>query len=151
MYWNVWKKASIADAGASRWDALSKEEWEYVLFTRNTRYGIRYVYAKVDGANGIILLPDNWDVDTYNFSTAAGFESNVISLTEWTNTIEACGAVFLKSGTYWTSSGKRWDDTTMEIAVLLVNEKGIVVKTELIVKSFSFAYEYHVRLACPAK
>lgn len=151
MDWNVWKKASIADAGTSRWDALSKEEWEYVLFTRNTKSGIRYVFAKVDGANGIILLPDNWDVDTYIFSTDAGFESNVISLTEWTNTIEACGAVFLKSGTYWTSSGKRWDDATMEIAVLLVNEKAVVVKTELIVKSFSFAYESHVRLACPAK
>lgn len=151
MKWIVWKNTSISNAGNKRWDALSKEEWEYVLFMRNTKSGIRYVFAKVDGADGIVVLPDNWEEELYSFSTDKGFESNVISLSEWTNAIESSGAVFLKAGTYWTSSGKQVDDTTMDIAILCVNNKEVFIDTVWFADTFSFAYEYLARLTCPAK
>ncbi|MBO4573861.1 MAG: hypothetical protein J5708_00850, partial [Bacteroidales bacterium] len=86
------------------WRTLTRDEWVYVFNTRSTSSGIRYAKATVNGVNGVILLPDNWSKSTYSLSntnkTDAGFSSNRISQTDWTNKFESNGAVFLPAAGY---------------------------------------------------
>ena len=81
------------------WRTLTKDEWVYVFNTRSTSSGIRYAKAQVNGINGVILLPDNWSSSNYSLSSTntggASFSSNTISQSDWTNRLEANGAVFL--------------------------------------------------------
>jgi len=83
----------------NKWRTLSKDEWLYVFEKRYTDSGIRYAKAFVNGVNGIILLPDNWNVNDYvlyNTNSADSyFNSNMISLSNWVNKLESKGAVFL--------------------------------------------------------
>ena len=83
---------------------LWEEEWPYLLNSRTTMTGIRYAKAQVNGVNGIIIVPDNWDSSVYNLnnpnSASALFDSNVISVNEWENFFEETGCVFLPSGGY---------------------------------------------------
>ena len=119
-----WGYNAISNGGntENQWRTMTKEEWEYVINTRNTSSGIRYAKAQVNNVNGLILLPDSWTdsvfvLHDYNLSEANYF-ANVISQIEW-NTMESNGAVFLPagggrtgitvgsigiSGTYWSSS-----------------------------------------------
>lgn len=105
------------------WRTLEIDEWNHLLNTRITNSGIRYAKANVKGCNGVILLPDDWNVDNYILNNAnvsnASFNSNIITLSEWVNRLEAHGAVFIpaagcRSGTtlyvvgsfgcYWSAS-----------------------------------------------
>ena len=84
------------------WHALSKDEWDYIFNTRSTTSGVRYAKATVNGVAGVILLPDDWSTSYYalkstNTATAA-FSANSINSTNWTNSLEAHGAVFLPAG-----------------------------------------------------
>ncbi|MBR2195931.1 MAG: leucine-rich repeat protein [Salinivirgaceae bacterium] len=76
------------------WRTLTKTEWDYLFNHRSTEY--RYTKAKVNGVCGIVLLPDNWNTNTYSFGKyndpAADF--NTVATGNW-NKIEASGAVFL--------------------------------------------------------
>ena len=49
------------------------------------------------GVNGTILLPDNWTADIYalNNTNGVNYNSNTITAGDWTNTLEANGAIFL--------------------------------------------------------
>lgn len=119
-----WGYNAISNGGntINSWRTLTKDEWAYLLQTRNTSSGKRYAKAQVSGKNGIILLPDNWSTSTYTLHNAnsdnASFDSNVISSSDW-NTLQSAGAVFLPaagsragtsvsgsdaSGYYWSSS-----------------------------------------------
>ena len=96
-----WGYNAIANGGNaenSGWRTLTQPEWTYVI---NTRSGIRYAKATVNGVQGIILLPDDWSANTYTLyntnSSDAGFNSNNITAEDWTNTLEANGAVFLSA------------------------------------------------------
>lgn len=91
---------------------LNKDEWTYVLHTRNTASGIRFAYATVNGTDGLIILPDGWNKDIYNFKNPninyydGGDFTNVISSDSWTNCFEVNGAIFLPSaGSYYGNSG----------------------------------------------
>ena len=101
----------------SGWHTLTREEWEYVLKTRSTASGDRYVRAKVNNINGIILLPDDWDASYYPLNNST-YGSNIITPEQWP-TLEEHGAVFLPvagsrdgtsvstgggNGHYWTAS-----------------------------------------------
>ena len=106
----------------SGWRTLTTEEWEYLLDTRNTASGIRYAKAALDGINGVILLPDNWDASTFPLNNANSPNSqygvNTLTATQWC-VLEQAGAVFLPSagqrngddlnilgvnGGYWSAS-----------------------------------------------
>ena len=106
------------------WHCLSMDEWAYVFSTRFTSCGMHYAKANVNGVKGVILLPDNWNVNTITLSNtdipSASFTSNVITREEW-NAMEAAGAVFLPAagfrdgsevgfgniyGVYWTASNR---------------------------------------------
>ena len=96
-----WGYNAISNGGNtenSGWRTLSHSEWDYVIKTRNTTSGIRYVKGKVNGVKGMILLPDNWTASIYalngiNFGTS--YNNNTISAEDWVNILEANGAVFL--------------------------------------------------------
>lgn len=105
----------------SGWRTLTQPEWNYFFNTRSTASGIRYAKATVNGVNGVILLPDNWTASIYTLNDANGgnYDSNTISAADWTNELEANGAVFLPAaglrngasvnnagsyGYYWSAS-----------------------------------------------
>ena len=112
------------------WRTLTKDEYVYLLVMRNTISGIRYAKAIVNEVPGLILLPDNWSSQKFDLNKAndqgAAYESNIISLSDWTTRLELNGAVFFpitgvrwrnndgvvfsdieenwRSGSYWTVS-----------------------------------------------
>lgn len=101
-----WGVNAISNGGnqANYWRLLTYNELNYVVNTRSTPSGTRYAKAKVNGINGLILLPDNWDNSNYKLSNIntsnVDYSTNEISLSVWNNTFETNGAVFLPaSGT----------------------------------------------------
>ncbi|MBQ3845030.1 MAG: hypothetical protein II817_08665 [Bacteroidales bacterium] len=101
---NDWGNNTISNGGGKSWRTLTGNEWDYVFNIRNTSSGIRYAKATVNGVNGVILLPDNWSSSNYSLSSTnnygASFSSNRISQSDWTNRLEANGAVFLPAAGY---------------------------------------------------
>ena len=119
-----WGYNAISNGGNTthQWRTLTKEEWTYVFNTRTTSSGMRYAKAKVNGVNGVILLPDDWSSSTYSLShtntAVASYSNNTITAAQWT-TLENAGAVFLPAaglrdetsvsdvdsyGYYWSAS-----------------------------------------------
>lgn len=92
------------------WRTLTNVEWEYLFNGRQTASGIRFVKAVVKGVNGVILLPDDWAISTYQFTkpniSDCPYTTNVINATNW-NTLQTQGAVFLPAG--GTRTGTRID------------------------------------------
>ena len=87
------------------WRTLSRDELCYLFYYRDTDSGIRYAKAYVNGVNGVILLPDDWSSEYYylrnvNDSYANNYSDNWISSSEWTNKLEANGAVFFPAAGY---------------------------------------------------
>lgn len=83
----------------NQWHTLTQPQWSYVFHSRQTVSGKRYAKATVNGISGVILLPDNWSVSTYNLkntdNSGISFNTNIISLENWINILENAGAVFL--------------------------------------------------------
>lgn len=120
--WGVYNRISNGGNVAGQWRTLTKDEWVYVFSKRSTLSGIRYAKAKVANVNGVILLPDNWSVNTYNLINTnngdASYSCNVITASQW-NMLQNAGAVFLPAagarddsyvywaggnGCYWSAS-----------------------------------------------
>ena len=119
-----WGYNAISNGGNaenSGWRTLTQPEWEYVFNTRSTNNGIRWAKGTVNGVNGVILLPDNWTASIYalNNTNGGNYGSNTITASDWTNSLEANGAVFLPAagnrvgtsvytagslGYYWSAS-----------------------------------------------
>ena len=101
--WGVYNPISNGGNTANTWRTLLKEEWDYVFNTRNTTSGIRYAKAQVNGVNGVVLLPDDWNTVTYSLSNTndgdAAYSSNIISVMQW-DALESAGAVFLPAAGY---------------------------------------------------
>ena len=121
---NDW--GNIFTAGPYNWRTLSRDEWNYLLFTRSTSYA----KASVSNVRGLILYPDNFvSTEIYgkikdligkiisvpNESTAP-FPEESIDLGLWRE-METAGVVFLpyaggregssynnNDGMYWTST-----------------------------------------------
>lgn len=100
-----WGINPISNGGnvANSWRTLTQAEWNYILNERETEY--RFCYAKLSIGYGLgyglIILPDDWDPSYYALSAESmnqgnlSYDSNVISEEDWTNSLEAHGAVFL--------------------------------------------------------
>lgn len=84
----------------NQWRTLSIDEWQYLLNVRSTPSGYRFAKAKVNGVNGLILVPDDWQLNYYQFNspnqTNASYTSNVFveESGEW-EALQSNGAVFL--------------------------------------------------------
>lgn len=115
MSFNDWGKNVISNGDGKTWRTLTKDEWVYVFNKRNTASGVRYAKAVVNGVNGVILLPDNWDAGYYHLKYAnigtAAFMSNEISLQEWNLIFKINGAIFLPA------AGSRTDKTINNVGV----------------------------------
>ena len=101
-----WGYNTIVNGGNQEnigWRTLTVDEWDYLINTRTTTSGIRFVRGSVNNINGVILLPDHWSVSIYALNDINGgsYDSNIISAADWTSILEANGAVFLPA------SGKR--------------------------------------------
>ncbi len=120
-----WGYNKISNGGDTfnTWRTLKLEEWSYLLNTRSTASGIRYAKAFVGGKKGLILLPDDWNSSYYNLNNTntfdSGYNDNLIDASDWENSLEVYGAVFLPAagmrygtqmgsvsvyGLYWSSS-----------------------------------------------
>lgn len=107
-----WGANNICGDTAGTWRTLSKQEWKYLLHDRIN--ASQYIgYATINGINGLVILPDNWqninnikfkslkDAGwTWNSSTNSYTHSssniyfNSYTLDEW-KLLEDRGAVFL--------------------------------------------------------
>ncbi|MBO4738997.1 MAG: hypothetical protein J5606_05485 [Bacteroidales bacterium] len=80
------------------WRTLTSGEWRYLLGTRTTTSGMRYAKALVNGVGGVIILPDNWNRNTYTLNGAdninTAYTSNNIDIYDW-SMLEHAGCVFL--------------------------------------------------------
>lgn len=109
-----WGGNAITNGGgrANQWQTMANG-WYYMLNYRETSSGLRYAKAIVNNVKGVILLPDNWMPETYTLQKtddgSAPYSSNKISLSDWTDILEANGAVFLPA------AGKRSETTVMSV------------------------------------
>ena len=119
--WGVYNAISNGGCRPGMWRTLSRQEWDTLLNYRTTSSGVRFAYATVNGAQGLIIVPDNWSTSIYALSgtnTASAYTSNVITSSQWA-ALENAGCVFLPaagsrggssvydvgySGIYWTST-----------------------------------------------
>ena len=104
------------------WRTLTKDEWDYLLNTRNTSSGIRYAKGTVCGISGLILVPDNWKTSVYPLNntnnSAASYTYNTIDATDW-NKMENAGCAFIPAAglrnetsvSYCGTSGYYWSAT----------------------------------------
>ena len=161
-----WGYNAISNGGntTNTWRTLtggSGGEWDYVFNTRSTTSGIRYAKAQVNGVNGVILLPDDWNASYYSLSetnqSGASFTSNVIGSSAWTNSLQSHGAVFLPAagirdgtsvgyvgsyGDYWSASyGNGSDACRVTFGDSLLDPQ----------YGSSRFYGRSVRLVCPAE
>ena len=108
------------------WHVLDKDEWTYLLVTRDAGLAAadqRNGIGTVAGVHGLIIIPDNWiqpsGVPALTGGSSEGWNTNSYDAAEWT-AMAAAGAVFLpaagystdgttaedagKDGTYWSST-----------------------------------------------
>ena len=95
-----WGYNAIGNGGNQEglWRTLAIDEWTYLLCSRNTASGFRFVMAKVDGKIGMVVFPDRWKSSVYAFNAVnamADCSSNIVSRNDWTEVLEPAGAVFL--------------------------------------------------------
>lgn len=67
LYSGCWDGLTIDNGGSYTWRTLSKDEWNYILFSREgatlsdgetTENNARFSRATVDGVNGLLIFPD---------------------------------------------------------------------------------------------
>lgn len=120
-----WGYNAIKNGGNTEnygWRTPSRNDWVYMFEERSTASGIRYARGYVNDFPGLILIPDNWDINTYRIedynNDASSYSSNIITEEDWLNILEPAGAVFIVAagyrdgssvggieiGDYWSSS-----------------------------------------------
>ena len=161
-----WGINPISNGGntASSWRTLSQAEWHYLLFERE---GNRFAYASLNiGGNyiyGLIILPDDWNTSYYALGsineTNHSYDSNQITAENWTNSLEAHGAVFLpitgsrnvdqiygidgenSYGLYWSSTaGEYYEEIENEF-----EPEPIVIDIKNAAYALQFAGGYYIR------
>ena len=122
--WGVYNAILNGGNMPNQWRTLTLDEWVYIFMVRSTSSEIRFAKSIVNGVNGVVLLPDTWNVSVYSLNytnaSAAPFSVNNIELTDWT-ILEQNGAVFLpaimlysnSTGHYWSSSTSACDKAKM--------------------------------------
>ena len=87
------------------WRTLTKNEWDYLLNTRNTASNIRFARGIVCGIAGVIIVRDDWDPSIYSLNDVntiegiTSYTSNIIDASDWAK-MEAAGCVFLPTAGY---------------------------------------------------
>ena len=114
----------IGNDPAGTWRVLTGEEWKYILEERPGYADLRG-QAAIDGIEGYMLLPDDWEAPegiTFTGGMDIGYNVNVYTLRQW-SAMEAAGAVFLPAacsrvGTEWVSAvrnrGAYWSSSACD-------------------------------------
>jgi len=128
--WGVYNAISNGGNQAGQWRTLTYDEWCYLISTRANASSKKGV-ARVNGVNGLILLPDEWAlpegivftsgvVDVAHVYSEYYATVNSYTTSDWSK-MEANGAVFFpaagfhegtyvgnvgSSGSYWSSSAE---------------------------------------------
>lgn len=121
-----WGRNKIGNDAAGTWYTLSRHEWYYVTSGRRNAPFLIGV-AQVDGVNGLILLPDNWECPK-DIIFRSGFYNDYANFQTYTAEqwykMEHAGAVFLPAmgylyrlvledytlGFYWSSSRETYQE-----------------------------------------
>ena len=127
--WAVNNAISNGGNQAGMWRTITKDEWSYLLFSRNASSvsgteNARYAKCKVGSVQGLMVFPDSFSkpaglADIVNINTSdAAFDGNSYTTEQWSQ-LEASGAVFLPAaglryvtgvsnagtyGYYWSST-----------------------------------------------
>ena len=91
-----WGTNTISNGGADTWFTLSSTEWDYLLNKRTNAANLKST-VRVNGQNGLLLLPDNWtDVEgiTVTPGIVVNYSNGNYTLAQWQK-LEQNGAVFL--------------------------------------------------------
>ncbi len=101
--WGYNNKISNGGNVENLWHTMNQDEWNYILTSRQNAAKL-YGAAKVNGVNGIVILPDEWilpDGVLFNkgFNETSLYELNTYTTTDWAK-MEANGAVFLPAVGY---------------------------------------------------
>ena len=103
-----WGTNKIGSDAPNTWRTLTLDEWDYLLFNRPNAYSLMGV-AQVNGVNGLILLPDNWECpagvnfksglhsDEYDESAYGQYQT--FAAEQWSK-LESAGAIFLPASGY---------------------------------------------------
>ncbi len=132
--WGVYNQ--IGNDTPGTWRTLSKNEWYYLFYSRPNARRL-FALGKVNGVNGVILLPDNWETPSgvsfvsspdkgmnwrsngyWDFYSDHYFSDDVYTLEQW-EIMESAGAIFLpvtgsriaNSVSGLNSSGYYWSTT----------------------------------------
>ena len=134
-----WGDNAISNGGnkAGLWRTMTKDEWQYLFYTRENAAEL-FGLGTVNGVNGTIVLPDDWQLPvgvTFTASSTQGladyggwyydendgnhFSDNTYTAEQWANRMEPAGAVFLPCGgvrngtdiSSVSSSGDYWSAT----------------------------------------
>ena len=116
--WGVYNPISNGGGQAGQWRTLTKDEWLYVFQDRSGASS-KYGQGKVNGQNGMILLPDEWTLPSgLSFTPGNSSWANDYTTEQWEQ-MEQNGAVFLPAagvrngtsvldvgsgGYYWSAS-----------------------------------------------
>ena len=102
-----WGTNQIGADAPNTWRTLTYDEWIYLLRER-PNYSELCGVAQVNGVNGLILLPDNWNCPS-GVTFKSGFHSNegvdyyatyqTFTANQWSK-LESTGAVFLPTSGY---------------------------------------------------
>ena len=102
-----WGTNTIGTDTPNTWRTMTYEEWNYLLVSRPNASSLKGV-AQVNGVNGLILLPDNWNSPT-GVTFKSGLHSNSgvdyyaayqnFAAEQWSK-LEDAGAVFLPACIY---------------------------------------------------
>jgi hypothetical protein len=102
-----WGTNTIGNDAPNTWRTLTYDEWHYLRYTRANANDLVSV-AQVNGVNGLILLPDNWECPA-GITFKPGFPSNegvddyanyqTFTVEQWSK-LETAGAVFLPAAGY---------------------------------------------------
>ena len=98
-----WGTNKIGNDAPNTWRTLTYNEWKYLLKTRPNAGYLKGV-ARVNGVNGLILLPDNWSCPSgitfksgfhISYSEDSDFAAcQTFTADQWSK-LESAGAVFL--------------------------------------------------------
>ena len=103
--WGVYNKISNGGNKAGLWRTLTFSEWHYLLFTRPHSAHL-YSKGRVDGIQGLILLPDDWQIPNgiEFLPMENNWTTNDYTVAEWQK-MQSNGAIFLpNTGTNLNSS-----------------------------------------------
>lgn len=161
--WGVYNAMSNGGNAAGMWRTPSRDEWVYIIQSRNGASS-KYGHASINGVNGVILLPDAWELpDGLSFTSGSSNWANVYTIEQW-ELMETAGAVFLpaagarigtqmstnsavgKKGYYWSSSYSDEYGDNYRARHVTINPNGFYPQNH------SHRSEgFSVRLVCPVE